>query len=60
MKIVHDKPYDQVRAEHYPDVREFIDAYYHKQRGTKPEAMEAYLAKCDAVKKRFPKPKDQV
>ena len=44
----------QCRAEEYPPLGEFVDAYYWKQRGD-PEPMLDYLAQVEQVKKKYPK-----
>lgn len=47
--------YQQCRAEEYPSLQEFADAYYWQTQGT-PEPMADYLAKVKAVKEKYPKP----
>jgi hypothetical protein len=42
------------RAAEYPNVTDFADAYYWAQKG-KTELMDAYVAKCDAIKLKYPK-----
>ena len=42
------------RAAEYPPITDFADAYYWVQKG-KTELMDAYVAKCDAIKQKFPK-----
>jgi hypothetical protein len=42
------------RAAEYPPITDFVDAYYWAQKG-KTELMDAYVAKCDAIKQKFPK-----
>ena len=42
------------RAAEYPPITDFADAYYWAQKG-KTELMDAYVAKCDAIKQKFPK-----
>jgi hypothetical protein len=42
------------RAAEYPPITDFADAYYWAQKG-KTELMDAYVAKCDAIKKKYPK-----
>jgi hypothetical protein len=42
------------RAAEYPPITEFADAYYWMQKG-KPELMDAYVAKCEATKQKYPK-----
>jgi hypothetical protein len=43
------------RAEAYPPLGEFADAYYWAQNGDSSK-MEEYVLKCAEVKNRFPKP----
>lgn len=47
--------YQQCRADEYPPLQEFADAYYWQQRGN-PNLMDEYLAKVDAIKAKYPKP----
>jgi len=42
------------RAAEYPPITDFADAYYWAQKG-KTELMDAYVAKCDAIKLKYPK-----
>jgi hypothetical protein len=42
------------RAAEYPPITDFADAYYWMQKG-KPELMDAYVAKCEATKQKYPK-----
>ncbi len=42
------------RAAEYPPITDFADAYYWAQKG-KSELMDAYVAKCDAVKAKYKK-----
>ena len=42
------------RAAFYPPLSEFADAYYWSQKGDNTK-MNEYVAKCDAVKEKFPK-----
>ena len=42
------------RAKEYPPITDFADAYYWAQKG-KTELMDAYVAKCDAIKLKYPK-----
>ena len=46
--------YKAKRAAEYPPITEFADAYYWMQKG-KPELMDAYVAKCEATKQKYPK-----
>jgi hypothetical protein len=43
------------RAPEYPSLAEFADAYYWSQKGDDTK-MTAYVAACDAVKTKYPKP----
>lgn len=49
-----DLEYVVLRRTEYPDVLDFIDAYYWTQRGDTSK-MSAYLNKIDQVKQQFPK-----
>ena len=42
-----------VRVKDYPDLGELADAIYWEKKG-KPKKMEAYIEKCDKVKKDHP------
>jgi hypothetical protein len=42
------------RASEYPNVTDFADAYYWAQKGN-TALMDAYVAKCDAIKLKYPK-----
>ncbi len=42
------------RTKEYPPITDFADAYYWAQKG-KTELMDAYVAKCDAIKLKYPK-----
>jgi len=46
--------YAEKRASEYPNITDFADAYYWAQKG-KTELMDAYVAKCDAIKLKYPK-----
>jgi hypothetical protein len=46
--------YKYARAAEYPPITDFADAYYWAQKG-KTELMDAYVAKCDAIKLKYPK-----
>ena len=48
------KEYQRLRAAEYPSLAEFADAYYWAQKGDNT-LMDAYVAKCDAVKTKYPK-----
>ena len=41
------------RVAEYPPITDFADAYYWAQKG-KTELMDAYVAKCDAIKLKYP------
>ena len=47
--------YQRLRAPEYPDLKDFADAYYWAQKGDDTK-MNEYLAKCEAVKLKYPKP----
>ena len=47
--------YQQMRAEEYPSLQEFADAYYWFQKGDDSK-MNDYLIKVTAVKEKYPKP----
>jgi beta-galactosidase GanA len=42
------------RASEYPSITDFADAYYWAQKGN-TALMDAYVAKCDAIKLKYPK-----
>ena len=42
------------RAAEYPPITDFADAYYWAQKGN-TALMDAYVAKCDAIKLKYPK-----
>ena len=42
------------RAAEYPSITDFADAYYWAQKGN-TALMDAYVAKCDAIKLKYPK-----
>jgi hypothetical protein len=42
------------RQAEYPSLADFADAYYWMQKG-QTDLMDEYVAKCDAVKNKFPK-----
>jgi hypothetical protein len=46
--------YIKNRQAEYPSLIDFADAYYWAQRGNS-QLMDAYIAKCDAVKAKYPK-----
>lgn len=49
------KEYQRQRAPEYPDLKEFVDAYYWAQKGDETK-MNEYIAKCEEVKNKYPKP----
>lgn len=56
-KLVEEKKVNEYkfkRAAEYPSLADFADAYYWMQKG-KTNLMDEYVAKCDAVKNKFPK-----
>ena len=42
------------RASEYPPITDFADAYYWAQKGN-TALMDAYVAKCEATKQKYPK-----
>lgn len=48
------KEYQRKRQREYPSLTELADALYHQQNGDDTK-MTAYLAKCEAVKQKYPK-----
>ena len=46
--------YARSRVTEYPSLAEFADAYYWAQKGDNT-LMDAYVAKCDDVKTKYPK-----
>ena len=46
--------YQRKRQQEYPPLTELADALYHQQNGDDTK-MTAYLAKCEAVKQKYPK-----
>ena len=47
--------YQRDRQPEYPPLADFADAYYWSQKGDDTK-MTAYVAACDAVKTKYPKP----
>lgn len=47
--------YQRQRSSEYPDLKEFVDAYYWAQNGDNTK-MNAYIVKCSTVKNKYPKP----
>ncbi len=58
MKIEHLEDYRQRRRAEYPPLSALADALVHQAAGN-PEPMREYLAACQAVKDRYPKPADR-
>lgn len=54
MKIVHTEDYRVLRTKEYPPLADLADALYWEAKGDDSK-MTIYLAKCDAVKQRYPK-----
>ncbi len=46
--------YQRKREREYPPLTDLADALYHQQNGDDTK-MTAYLAKCEAVKQKYPK-----
>lgn len=49
--------YKRRRANEYPPLTEFADAYYHLVIGDQSH-MDAYMAKCVEIKNKYPKPEN--
>jgi len=49
------KQYQRNRQPEYPSLATFADAYYWAQKGDNTK-MDEYVASCDAVKAKYPKP----
>ena len=49
------KQYQRDRRPEYPSLATFADAYYWAQKGDNTK-MDEYVAACDAVKTKYPKP----
>ena len=47
--------YTRQREPEYPPLIDFVDAYYWAQKGDNTKMIE-YVAACDAVKAKYPKP----
>ena len=47
--------YQRNRQPEYPSLATFADAYYWAQKGDNTK-MDEYVASCDAVKSKYPKP----
>lgn len=50
--------YKQMRAEEYPSLTEFADAYYWQTKGN-DKLMENYLQRVKEVKEKYPKPTEE-
>lgn len=53
MKITHTEDYQKMRAREYPKAEVLADALYWQAKGDRTK-MDAYLAACEVVKKRYP------
>jgi hypothetical protein len=53
-QLRHHPGHRRLREQAYPSLAEFADAFYWQQRGD-PAPMQAWLAKVDLVKARYPK-----
>jgi hypothetical protein len=49
-----DAEYQRKRMFEYPDLGEFVDAFYWMQKGDTTK-MESYIQKCDEIKNKYPK-----
>ena len=49
-----EQEYARKRAPEYPPLTDLADALYHQSKGDETK-MTAYLAKCEAVKQKYPK-----
>lgn len=58
MKIVHEEDYMALRQREYPPLEDFADAMVHDSRGN-PLPLQEYLAACEAVKVKYPKPTEK-
>jgi len=57
MKITHTEDYRVLRAKEYPPHSDYLDAVYWRENGDETK-MQAYLAACNAVKIKYPKPEN--
>lgn len=57
MNLTHTEDYRVLRSAEYPSQAEFADASYWQSRGDDTK-MQDYLAACEAVKLKYPKPKN--
>ena len=55
MKITHTENFVALRQREYPSAAELGDALYWQAKGDDSK-MQAYLARCEAVKLKYPKP----
>lgn len=55
MKIIHTENYAELRRREYPGPEMLADALYWQANGDDSK-MKAYLAACEAVKMKYPKP----
>jgi len=56
LQAVYDaNEYQRRRAAEYPPFADLADALYHQSKGDETK-LTAYLAKCEAVKTKYPKP----
>jgi hypothetical protein len=46
--------YQRLRVDEYPPLTDLADALYHQSKGDETK-LTAYLAKCEAVKQKYPK-----
>jgi hypothetical protein len=46
--------YQRFRVDEYPPLTDLADALYHQSKGDETK-LTAYLAKCEAVKQKYPK-----
>ncbi len=54
-KAWNDTQYQRDRKPEYPSLADFADAYYWAQKGDNTKMTE-YVAKCDDIKQKYPKP----
>ena len=54
MKIVVDRDYRKARAEAYPSLRDFVEAYTEKELGN-TEKWTQYMRRIQSVREKFPK-----
>lgn len=52
--IYYSRGHKDKRKREYPPLEDFVDAFYWMQKGDSA-MMDAYIAKCDAVKAKHPK-----